>query len=367
MASNKPKGVPTLPDVNTLAAFGFNSKGEYVGPSACDIKSGLIKGLRILDEQNAINRYTWYNLPGDLTGQFIETILYYKGQGCFFYIAETDEFLFLPYVLNGTIDVYGRYTGISPLPFTGKAENDKEVYIPGLILTPQYKLVMDENLTDEILTNSAVILYDYSKQYSQTIIPRKDIQEPIINMMSDCLPMGRTSLIANSGVKGIKVDDPDQGWIVKSASDSVYNAAINGSPWVPICSEIKMEDLTSAGSALNSEEYLLMMQGIDNYRLSLYGLKNGGLFQKKAHMLEAEAEMNDGNVGIIYQDGLTLRQRFCDIVNSIWNLGIWVEPSECITGVDRNGNMIAADEQDQSGTTQGNAPAEYMEGGEEDV
>lgn len=362
-------GVPRIPDWDTLQATDMNPKTgqrNIKNATLCpeNYRAGLLKGLRILDEQNAIGRYKWYNLPGDLNGELIERILYYKGNGCFFYIPEENRFYFLPYCLNGTIDVYGRYTQVSPLPFTGKTDTDKEVYLPGLLLTPQNEVLLEEEMTPDIFKNGCVLLYDYCKQYSQTIIPRKDLQEPILGMMADCLPMARTSLMSNSGIRGIYVQDPDQAPIVKRASDSIYEAALTGSPWVPLCSEIKMEELTSAGTALKSEEYLLMMQGIDNYRLSLYGLKNGGLFQKKAHMLEAEQEMNNGNVGLIYQDGLTLRQHFCDIVNSIWNLGIWCEASECVVGIDRNGDMMVGDNQDQSGEIPGEQPEGIQEGGD---
>ena len=91
------------------------------------------------------------------------------------------------------------------------------------------------------------------------------------------------------------------------------------------------------------------MQALDNFRLSLYGLDNGGLFQKKAHMLEAEQDMNAGNIKLVYQDGLTIRQKFCDIVNSIWGLGIWCEASETVVGIDKNLDGEVADNQDQSG------------------
>lgn len=354
-------GVPRIPDWDTLNATDMNGKtGERKSKTAgLSILNNIKASLRAFDQQDAIGRYTWHNLPGDLTGQFIETILYYKGQGALFYLKEENKFYFLPYCLDGTIDVYGRYTSIKPLPFTGKSETDKEVFIPGLMLKPQYSVPMPEDLNEEIFNNSCVILHDYPKQYSQKVIPRKDLQESIIQVMAECIPLARTALVANSGVRTIKVDDPDQGWIVQAASNAIYNGAISDipEPLIPLASEVQIEDLTSAGSALKSEEYLLMMQGIDNFRLSLYGLKNGGLFQKKAHMLEAEQEMNDGNIGIIYQAGLTLRQRFCDIVNAIWGLGIWCEASEAVIGIDRDADMMIGDNEDQSGL-----PGEQMAG-----
>ena len=54
-----------------------------------------------------------------MDGQLLERILYYRGQGAFFYMESLEKFFFLPFALDGEIDVYGRYTGITPLPFNG--------------------------------------------------------------------------------------------------------------------------------------------------------------------------------------------------------------------------------------------------------
>ena len=74
----------------------------------CLLKDNIRRALRVLDEQNAINRYVWYNLPNGLNGQLLERILYYKAQGMFFYSPLDETFYYLPYALNGTIDIYGR-------------------------------------------------------------------------------------------------------------------------------------------------------------------------------------------------------------------------------------------------------------------
>ena len=39
------------------------------------LKNDIRKQLRIIDEQDAVNRYVWYNLPCDLTGQELERML----------------------------------------------------------------------------------------------------------------------------------------------------------------------------------------------------------------------------------------------------------------------------------------------------
>lgn len=323
----------------------------------CMLKDNIRKALRVLDEQNAINRYVWYNLPNDLDGQLLERILYYKGQGMLFYMPTDGCFYFLPYALDGTIDVYGKFMGVTPLPFNGTAQDKKEAWITGLTRKPVYDIVYDTETEPNLQETACVLLSDYSKQISQTNIPRQLLQEPILDAMAEAFPLARTSLIANSGIKGMRVNDEDEKATVKTASRSITRAALNGEPWVPLVGKIEWQELTD-GNTMKSEEFLMYMQAIDNFRLSLYGLSSGGLFQKKSHMLESEQQMNEGNVGLVYQDGLTLRQKFCDIVNSIWGLGIWCEASEVVVGIDQNMDGEISDNQDQSGE-----PGEQPQGG----
>lgn len=330
---------PSMYDPSTLIQAGINPTTGLpikLGGPSCNLKADVRKILRIIDEQDAINRFKWYNLPDGLDGQLLERILYYKGQGMFFYMETDNRFYFLPYALDGTIDVYGRFTGVTPLPFGGGTASDgkDKPWITGLIKKPVYSIKIDE-ITPDFFKDSCVILKDYSPQYNQTIISRQIINEPLLDTMSECIPYMRTALIAGTGVKGMRVDDADQERNVTNASNAIQNAALAGSMYVPVVTPVELQELTD-GTVVKSEEYMLAMQSLDNFRLSTYGLENGGLFQKKAHMLEAEQEVNTGNVGLVYQDSLTLRQKFCDIINSIWGLGIWCEPSESVLGLDNN-------------------------------
>ena len=337
-----------LPDLNTLIQAGIDPKTGLpirVDEEKCTLKNDIRRVLRVLDEQNAINRYTWFNLPNGLDGQLIERILYYKGQGMFFYMETDNTFYFLPYALDGSIDVYGRFKAVTPLPFNGTAQDKKDAWITGLTKIPVYEV---KEVDLDTFLDGCVLLSDYSKQISQTNIARQVLQEPILDAMAEAFPLARTSLIANSGIKGMRVNDEDQQSTVKAASRSITRAALNGDIWIPVVGNIEFQELTD-GSALKSEEFLLYMQALDNFRLSLYGLDNGGLFQKKSHMLEAEQEMNAGNVGLVYQDGLALRQKFCNLVNSIWGLGIWVEPSETVLNIDYDQDGDIDDDKDQSG------------------
>lgn len=336
-----------LPNLDAIQMTGLDPRTGL--PVKCaspnQLKGDIRKGMRIMDEQNAINRYHWYNLPFGLNGQLIERILYYRGQGAFFYMPTTEKFFFLPYALVGNLDVYGRYTQITPVPFAGgntSGKNQDKPWIAGLNFNCEYDEVME--LTPEIMTSSCVLLSDYSKQLSQVNIPRYQLQEPVIDVMSDCIPFMRTALLNATGVQGMRVGSEDESSNVNAASAALNRSALNGEKWVPIVGNVEFQELTN-GTLGKAEEFTMALQSLDNYRLSMLGLDQGGLFQKKSHMLQAEQEMNAGNVGLILQDGLTLRQKFCNVVNSIWGLGIWCENSETVTSVDRDMNGEAKDEE----------------------
>lgn len=311
------------------------------------MKDSVKRQLRVLDEQNAVNRFTWYNLPNGLNEKLIERILYYRGQGMMFLLNDT--FYFLPYTLDGTIDVYGRYTGVSPLPFNGTANDGKpeNPWIQGLIFKPIYEVLLPESVNtleevQDIITTSTVLLQDYTPQYSQKIVSRQILNDPLLDLMSVCFPYLRTALLNGTGVRGLRVGTESESAAVYAANNAIDLSAQSGRQLVPIVGELDFQDLTNGG-VLKAEEFLLAMQSMDNYRLSLYGLDNGGLFQKKSHILESEQEMNTGNVGLVMKDSLWQRQHFCNVCNSIWGLNMWCEPSETAIGIDMGGDGIADD------------------------
>lgn len=352
---------PNLPDVQTLIAAGINPKTglpiKAGKGNGCTLKEDIRRAIRLIDEQDAVNRYVWYNLPCNLSSQELERMLYYKGQLCFFYMPELDEFYFMPYALDGTIDFYGRYNTIHPVPMTsgqnaaGKAQAE---LLSRVKLNCVYGIKDPEELTIETLENSAVLLYDYSRQMGENIIPRQQINDPIVDLEAECLPLMRTRLLLGTGVKGIRVNDADQQMSVYDASRSLINAALTGEGYMPIIGNVEFQELTD-NSAGKAEEYTMAMQSLDNFRLSTYGLDNGGLFNKKAHVLAAEEEVNQNNVGLVLNDGLSLRQNFCNIVNSIWGIGIWCEPSQNETGldVDGDGKIYDSNESESTGVDNG--------------
>lgn len=327
-------------------------------------KEAIKQTLRTLDEQNAVNRYTWYNIPCNVSSQEIERMLYYRGQLVFFYFKELDSFFFMPYTLAGdskdaiNLDFYGRYKKVHPVPFVQGATSEEKkhysrqgAYLSNILLDVVYDVPIEE--VD--LFNSCVLLHDYTKQISQTITPRQLLQDPILDIMSDCIPFMRTNLLNSTGIQGIRVQNTDEQSNVEAASRSIDSASLNGRKYVPIVGQVEFQDLTG-GNVAKSEEFMMAMQSLDNYRLGLYGLENGGVFEKKAHVLEAEQQMNAGKVVSPLQDGLAIRQRFCDIVNSIWGIGISCEISDSAVGMDSNLDGFTSDEKDQTGTIPSDQP-----------
>jgi hypothetical protein len=314
-------------------------------------KEEIRHALRIQDEQVAINRYTWYGLP-DITGQELERMLYYRGQICIFYSKELKKFFYLPYALNGGIDLYSRFMKVRPVRM-GSAETQKEdgntkaldAWLGSLDLKVHYDVVLPEDLTTEMLYNSTVLLHDYSKQNAQTITPRQQLDEAFIDMEAECMPFMRTALALGTGITAIRVDNKNTAALVDIVSQGLIDAALAGQGFLPIVGQVEFQELTE-GQLAKAEEFLLAQQSLQNFRMGLHGIGSGAIFEKKAHELQSEADMSGSNVGMILQDGLALRQNFCNIVNSIWGLGIWCEVSEVAAGADKNMDGEISDEQD---------------------
>lgn len=253
----------------------------------------------------------------------------------FFYMPTDNSFYFLPYALDGTIDVYGRFTGVTPLPFNGTTNDGKEKpWIQGFTRKPLYGIKYDEIKKGDF-EKYCVLLHDYSKQISQTVIPRQALQDPLLDTMSEMVPFMRTALMNSTGVKGMRVEDADAEANVKVAAAGVYDAAVSGKPWIPITGHVDFQELTD-GTTVKAEDYMVALQGLDNLRLSMLGLDNGGIYEKKTVVTDSQMMMNYSPTSLVYQDGLTIRQNFCDVVNSLWGLGIWCEASESVLGIDKN-------------------------------
>ena len=65
-----------LPDLETLLKAGIDPKThlpvKFSAGNKTLLKDEVKKFLRLVDEQDAVNRYVWYNLPAKITSQELE-------------------------------------------------------------------------------------------------------------------------------------------------------------------------------------------------------------------------------------------------------------------------------------------------------
>lgn len=302
------------------------------------LKEGIRTIYRDIDKAQAVRRFEWHNLPDGLTSDLIETVLYHKGQGAFFYIDELEKFFFLPYALSakeGTgLDPYGRFLQITPVPLAGGTvdkDGNAKPWIPGLELTVDYDVVLPEDLTLDHFTKHAVIIRDYTPAaLSQTTLPRCSKQEAIIDVMSECVPLMRTALINGVGITGIKVRSQDEQINVDVANDQVQNAAINGERYIGIINGLDMQEISDGRSTMLIDQYTRALASLDNIRVSAYGIPNGGVYEKAEHMLQDEQDLASGRNSLVFEDALAWREWGAAIINSIWDLDVWVE-DKCST------------------------------------
>lgn len=329
----KAKGKPLLPDIQTLLSAGIDPKTglpiKMIGDSR--LFGDLKRLLRIVDEQQAINRFKWEETGATVSGIELERLIYYKYNLVFFYLL--DGFYYMPYALNGTIDFYGRYNDVHPVPYAfgmeDKSEEEKlkngtyktqsetlsKINLKVVKTVEEAKKLKD--LPEEELKKCCVIVRDYSPQISQNGIPRWILNESVLELESKCICLLKTSLIVGSGITGVRVSDADQQDQVNSASKTMEQNAIAGNPWLAIVGHIDFQELT--GSKLTpASEYFMAFQSIDNLRLSTYGIDNNGVYEKQAHILESENAINQSNKSLPQSDSYLNRKVFCDIANTLF-------------------------------------------------
>lgn len=330
------------------------SKGKnFKANDPCNDAPNFLKLFRIKDEQDAVNRYQWPLLPGCLNGKLIERMLWYKGQVALFYFKTLERFFILPFVGKGC-DYLGRPTRVTPIQWGSSESTTGQVkeFVKGLEFIPIYTLedAFDKNGNYKLHPEECcIVLHDYTEQLSFNNIARANLNDVILKNMAEVMPIARTSLFNNSGVKGVRVNNEDEFIEIQQFNQSLKNAVLTGQGMIPIVGTMDFQELTG-NNAINSEEYLLYLQALDNLRLSFYGLKTGGIFQKKAHMLEGEYETNSNNNSLSYQDGLDLRQEFCTLANIVFAPYLtevfWCEGNEMAMNADINGDGLAVDEKD---------------------
>jgi hypothetical protein len=75
-------------------------------------------------------------------------------------------------------------------------------------------------------------------------ISRQVLNDPLLDIMSDCIPFMRTSLQSNTGVKGMRIPQEQDYPNVLDANAAFSKAALVGDHYVPIVGSIDFQELT---------------------------------------------------------------------------------------------------------------------------
>ena len=335
LSSFKGTGKAGIAPIQLYYQAGINPKtGEptrLMGDS--QLYTEQLRLLRIMDEQDFVNRFKWENIPANIPSRELERLLYYKGHIILF--KWKNEFYFMPYALDGSIDFYGRYNRVHPVPMTSGKDDEKkeefknlEALLSEIKLKPIYTLKQLEEV-EESEEECCVIFRDYTPQLSWTNLPRWQLIDSTLQLESETFCYLSLAMLTASGVKGMRVPDVNAKAEANSAARSMKSNAMNGSPWVSIVSPIEFQDLTD-GPTAKIQEYFLSLQSIDNFRLTSLGLDNVGVFEKQAHTLESENAVNTEKTSLIMTDGLTIREESVEIANKLFKLNMSVKKAEAI-------------------------------------
>ncbi len=293
------------------------------------------RSFEIRELQQFIRRYRWSGLPEGLDANLMERILYYRGRIVLFKLGE--RFYTLPFALNGNIDVYGRYNGVSPLTFNGSIATDEDgnnrmedgIFIPDLIIKPCYDV---NNLEDK----NGVILNDYSQGISEWIKPRAICNKYFNQDLADIVVLIRHNLISSAKIFSVRCADQGQADAVIEEFNNLESQMLdNGKRVFPITSPLGMEELFKDKS-LDTQNYWECFVSLDNLRENMIGIENNGIFKKKERVLKGEQELEAGSADLVYQDGLFNRQQFCERCNALFGTNMWCEESEVISGSDND-------------------------------
>lgn len=316
---------PKLPNYDIVRQVGINPKTGLpvkFNTSEKKIRSGVLAQLRIKDEQEFVNRFIVHTPGLNMSSQEFFRMLYYYPNLCLLHIE--DKPYLMPYALDGSLDFYNRYNSIHPVPFNSSGEDDiKAKALESIKRKPYYEIVLPEDITEEMQNEACVLIRDYTPQRSEKIIARCDLDETMNGLMADMFAYMRTSLMTGSGVKGIKVTDPDARDAVISMANAIDDCALNSQPYVPIMQSPSIEEFGGEG-AMKAQDYMLAIQGIDNYRKQCLGIENNPMFDKKAYVNEAQAMMGISTSHTLI-DSLCQLQNAFDIWNSIYGYEWYVE------------------------------------------
>lgn len=262
-----------------------------------------------MDYEQATGRYIWKGLPEGIDGYLIETMLYFRGSlaGVF----NGGKLTVLPYAGTGGINRYGLPNKVKLLEFNGTS-SDGNAYI-------KEEYYVSSNV--EIKEKGAVILRDrYAIGRSGLVAPRFLINSAIIELEAEIISRIKTN-IKNSDTKVVfYCDDDKQKAAFEKAIQEAYTA---DSPFVVVVKGSNRwgqdnTDYMHGQVGLKAQELFESWQSVNNIRVMSEGIINGGAFEKKERVVNAEVQDESTQTSIILNSGLICRKLWIEQMKLAW-------------------------------------------------
>ena len=308
--------------------------------------------LKDIDYQQFVTRFRWVNLPEGLNSELFERIMYFSGSAMFFYIKELKRFYFLPYGMNGEgtetgIDFYGQYNRLKPYSFNGSTDGSGEQSATGkklssadVYLSTQIRdnikdipLVETEEEARKVYENGAVICFDRTPQLSYFVDSRNRISQSYVKYLIEILIQTKSALINSSGFNMFSTETESAADILQLQIDTINKDRERGKLAGVVSSTLgEIQNLQSnAPNAMT--DFWNTFVAADNLRLKSLGIQNDGMVQKKQYQNMQETSLDVDGAMQVYMNSYLERVKFAAIVNSIWGLGIYPEPTLLINNL----------------------------------
>lgn len=331
-------------------------KGKCKPPFSADVLfSKLGQSLKDMDYQQFLTRFRWVNLPEGLSSELLERILYFSGSAMFFYIKELNRFYFLPYGMSGEgtetgIDFYGQYNRLKPYSFNGSTDGSGELNAAGkklssqdLYLSTQIRdnikdipIVETEEEAKKIYENGAVICFDRTPQLSYLIESRNRISQSYVKYLIKILIQTKSALINSNGFNLFSTNSESAADILQLQIDTINEDRENGKLAAVVSSDLGNIENIQSNAPTAITDFWNAFVAADNLRLKSLGIQNDGVIQKKQYQNMQETTLDVDAAMQIYMNSYLERIKFAAIVNSIWGLGIYPEPTLLMKNLSNN-------------------------------
>lgn len=264
-----------------------------------------------MDFEQATGRYIWEGLPEGIESHLIETMLYFRGSlaGVF----NGGKLIILPYANQGSINQYGLPTAVKLLTFNGTSADENKPYGAG----KNYKVSSNIKIEE----GGAVLLYDRAPvSRSGLVAPRFITNAAIIALEAEIISRIKNN-IKNSDKKIVfYADDDNQKQAFESAIKESYEA---DSPFIVVVKGSSRwgsenTDYVHGDVGLKAQELFESWQSVNNIRVMSEGIINGGAFEKKERVVNAEVQDETTQTSLILNSGLVLRRLWLENMKLTW-------------------------------------------------